>query len=383
METGHIKALIDKVFYTSRQRSVYRVALGNGDGSTVYVANRGRSWVWGRFLAINTGTPTEILCTKISPLYGAIVRVEKNIDGYWEVMEFEPLAAEGYAEGQAIPNVAAHGWTHGFYGSDPMAVDSRQLQPLQTWPTDPLSLSVNVGPLAYLDSNGDPAYFAGGTLDLTSYVPTSASQQRIVIVGLNRDTGALVATAGSPTIELQGNLIYVPYDSAAVYAIALDLEIEPSAPVRLYYGQTTITNYDIFLDMRRWLGGSATGTASSLLFSDSGLTAQEANSTRLYAYGIPNVGTVYQNATIAAGVITATKNVVEVTSESGTADDLATIGGLNTGDRVIIRAAATHTITLKHGTGNIEFNDSTDRAISGNKAIELWKNGSVLVNLSW
>jgi hypothetical protein len=88
METGHIKALIDKVFYTSRQRSVYRVALGNGDGSTVYVANRGRSWVWGRFLAINTGTPTEILCTKISPLYGAIVRVEKNIDGYWEVMEF-------------------------------------------------------------------------------------------------------------------------------------------------------------------------------------------------------------------------------------------------------------------------------------------------------
>ncbi len=67
-----------------------------------------------------------------------------------------------------------------------------------------------------------------------------------------------------------------------------------------------------------------------------------------------------------------------LTSESGTADNLATINGtsLTIGRQISIKAASGHTITVKHGTGNISLGGAADFSLSGEKQMLLIYNGS-------
>ena len=60
-----------------------------------------------------------------------------------------------------------------------------------------------------------------------------------------------------------------------------------------------------------------------------------------------------ETLTIATGVITASKAIVIVQAETGTADDLATINGLKIGQQITLIADTGDTITLKDGTGNL------------------------------
>ena len=86
-----------------------------------------------------------------------------------------------------------------------------------------------------------------------------------------------------------------------------------------------------------------------------------------------------QAATIASGVITATRAFITITSESSTADDLVTISGGVTGETIIIQAFTGHTITLKHGTGNLQLQGSADIALNGlGECAQLFFNG-----ISW
>ena len=68
--------------------------------------------------------------------------------------------------------------------------------------------------------------------------------------------------------------------------------------------------------------------------------------------------------TISSGVITITPNsgnsLFVVAAESGTADDLDTISGGAAGEIALLIADTGDTITLKHGTGNIELISDTD-----------------------
>ena len=61
--------------------------------------------------------------------------------------------------------------------------------------------------------------------------------------------------------------------------------------------------------------------------------------------------------TIAGGALTVSNpGVYCVTPEGGVADDLATITGGNAGDEIILYPVdSTNTITVKHGTGNIQI----------------------------
>ncbi len=54
--------------------------------------------------------------------------------------------------------------------------------------------------------------------------------------------------------------------------------------------------------------------------------------------------------TIAVGVLTVDQIIHTITSESGTADVLTSIAGLNNGEIVYLQATATHTITIENGT---------------------------------
>ena len=61
--------------------------------------------------------------------------------------------------------------------------------------------------------------------------------------------------------------------------------------------------------------------------------------------------------TIAGDAITiGSPGIYVVTPQSGSADDLATINGGNAGDEIILYAVdSTNTITVKHGTDNIQI----------------------------
>jgi len=75
--------------------------------------------------------------------------------------------------------------------------------------------------------------------------------------------------------------------------------------------------------------------------------------------------------TISSGSITATQSCHKIQPESETADDLATINGLDAGDLLVLYVSdkGTDTITIKHGTGNISCLGAADVAISQGAAI--------------
>ena len=70
--------------------------------------------------------------------------------------------------------------------------------------------------------------------------------------------------------------------------------------------------------------------------------------------------------TIADGEITVIQACHKIQPQSGTADDLDTISGMDTGDLLILYVAdaGTDTITIKHGTGNISCAGGADIDLS-------------------
>lgn len=75
--------------------------------------------------------------------------------------------------------------------------------------------------------------------------------------------------------------------------------------------------------------------------------------------------------TIASGVITPTLTLHTVTSESGTSDALDTITAVNNAF-LVLKATATHTITLNHATGNINVPGRNNVVMTGNAAVLLF-----------
>jgi len=90
--------------------------------------------------------------------------------------------------------------------------------------------------------------------------------------------------------------------------------------------------------------------------------------------------------TIASGAITPTQEYCVVSAESGTSDDLdsinvsgftdLTLAGITYRPSVLIKAASGHTITLKHGTGNISLGTAADHELSGDAHVRLFYDGT-------
>lgn len=91
--------------------------------------------------------------------------------------------------------------------------------------------------------------------------------------------------------------------------------------------------------------------------------------------------------TLSSDAFTATQTYHTVAAETGTADNLATIsldtsafptvdGAYTFRPFIVIRADTGDTITVKHGTGNIYLNGAADFALSGNKQLLLFFDGT-------
>lgn len=89
--------------------------------------------------------------------------------------------------------------------------------------------------------------------------------------------------------------------------------------------------------------------------------------------------------TLDGGVVTVTQKLHILASESGAADDLDTINlgydnlsidSIEYYPLLIVQADAGDTITLKHGTGNIDLPDDTDVDVSDDSWVVLLWNGT-------
>jgi hypothetical protein len=95
--------------------------------------------------------------------------------------------------------------------------------------------------------------------------------------------------------------------------------------------------------------------------------------------------------TIASGVITVTQNLHIIAAESGTADNLDTIelgydalsiDSIEYYPVLIIQANTGDTITIKHGTGNIDLPGDADIPLGDDEWILLMWNGTAWQTIS-
>ena len=124
-----------------------------------------------------------------------------------------------------------------------------------------------------------------------------------------------------------------------------------------------------------------TSSSSSLVFGSSSTGAQNSAGVQ----GITYVSSI-DGATIATGAITANGNVMSVNTEGSAAtDDLDTINGGVAGYMLWIYAVnAARTVVVKHNTGNILLDGSTDKTLDNSvDMLGLYYNGSKWVQISF
>jgi len=155
---------------------------------------------------------------------------------------FQVLSIRDYLVENPALNVPAHHETHEFPGNDTVFVSSFQFLPGMIYTGT--GFVVTVYPIFFRKSSGKPGFFAGTTLDLTPYIPSS---------------GAQVFTLCS---DDDGNLVVIPGGAAGSLGL---LSIEDFPPitayhelwgVRLYSGQPAVSYQDCY-DFR--FGGSSSG----------------------------------------------------------------------------------------------------------------------------
>lgn len=141
----------------------------------------------------------------------------------------------------------------------------------------------------YIDSDGVYHDFRGisGGIDVSSYVPGSANQHRLVAIWLKKDDTAEVT--GS-TAKSQAD----PINSTDVQecVTARSAKANPSAIYRLYTGQTSIADTDKYIDFRQWLNIPQ--------FSIATLTTPGNTTTTLVSIAVSELQAVTINAIITA-----------------------------------------------------------------------------------
>jgi len=179
----------------------YRYALtGNGTGADTADVGGRPGWAYIRY-DDNLNRVSQIFNPRypgIAEDVPVIVGKERPNDQYVQILTvnwavyFERLTT-GMIEQYATPK---HGPTHNAVeGSDPAFMDTRNLLPGRVRQTDVATMSVYAEAL-YYSGAGAMAYFPGGDIDLTPYVPGTADTRRYVLVAVDADTNGLALTGG-------------------------------------------------------------------------------------------------------------------------------------------------------------------------------------------
>lgn len=243
----------DQATFASEQRRTFLARLGRGDG-TLLTDRLG--WVWARIMLPGGMASKIIKAHQVTIANDALVDVRLDADGRYEAIKASTAAgAQEYWARHGTGNTPQHGGTHGVYGPDPLEIESIQFLPLSVRPTLPSGTSVSVIGGLYHDTDGDLQSRSTTTVDLSSEIAAlTGDEQRLVVIALNVDTGAISKTTGAIQ-DFGDGPPYMPFTQANALAITLTNSERPLHAVRIYAGQTNIVRSDVVpeLDLRSWL----------------------------------------------------------------------------------------------------------------------------------
>jgi len=252
-----LKDALWKVNQKIVQEHTYVAVLGDGAGNLFSVDESGnvRQGYVRALVQMPAGVErADIISHKITPVEGLFVRVRHNLEGNLEVVESLPNTLQSFTGGYNVGSTPAHSDQHAYLGPDPLFLDSRQLEPLRARPQTSAegapSLTVYLNPY-------DPLAWEGGSIDLTSYIPSNSGEQRYVIIGLNSSDNSIEVVAQTSQFFGYANVYFIPpvFTASAIKSFVsanFGSAIYPSAAIRLYNGQTHLDLLDFFLDLRLW-----------------------------------------------------------------------------------------------------------------------------------
>lgn len=209
-------------------------------------------------------------CNKAAPHPGLRVFFEWDAD-------LEGLAITGidqrYARtfaGEFAGSLSAGPHSHEIGSGLEFPIDDRLLAKLQLRVFAGLTIEITPGP--YFDTTG-LKWWPGGTLDLTSYVPGSASTWAWVVIGINPATPALVAVAGTARSVVQA------LDESAIPTVGFNwTDHVQLAAVRLRNGQTELVenDFEAILVVPHALPGAGGGSIEEVQSNGVALPSQPA-----------------------------------------------------------------------------------------------------------
>lgn len=277
---------------------------------------------------------------KISPVADADVFVIKDENG----QRFEPIT-NTWESGTHMGNDSAVGYhTHERASVFAYETDTWLLTGLRPTLSTGLVLGISTG---FYKDRGVLRYFSGDTIDLTAKLPPTANYHRWAIIGLDTNSGVLTAYTSDEQFE------FIDLNESDVPNIDIGDDL-PLCFVRLLNGQTEIAESEI-VDLRyvAMYEDELSVTSSEIVTLASGVGAPATH-----------------------------KVLLMIAAETGTADDLVTLTLAGQPRLLLLKADTGDTITLKHATGNIYLSSGLDFALSGNKTICLFYNGTNLSDIA-
>jgi hypothetical protein len=218
------------------------------DGSyTIKTGRPGR--VYCQMLSANAQTTiVEAVNTGAPEIAGLPILLQRQKDGELYVISSDNTRATEHLGGVSPGGSGGpHSHRIGFGFAD--AVEGRRFEPGLVRINTGDDLTVYVEPFHYV-VDGDRRYWAGGTIDLTSYVPVTADKKAWVKVGLDPSDDTLTAEAGADI-----NVGTTP-NPATIADITFTGLIQLGAVI-LRNGQTAINNDLEFADCREWVTSDA------------------------------------------------------------------------------------------------------------------------------
>lgn len=332
--TDTITAQIHRALNNITTRPAGYGILGRGDSSGVIVADPNKRTV---YYQVASGQPpvTAPLVTTINIL--AINKPE--MEGTRVLLGYPPakpnvLHVVDFDYGQGLESVG--GITPDEqYQAKAQYPDLGSMINLRIAPNNPTDTEVWINPGWYMDNNGNPAFWGGGsTTTLTAAIAALTSGQHqmamIYIDAATNEPAILTNTAdagGAGDKQL--------FDTTTIVDMAHSANEVPAGAVHLYYGQTVVVEADIYRTADPRVVFGTTGTAGSMssfnVDADSGTPATIANGDTLTIVGtggiVTSVDDVTQTVTIdgsgAGGGITELTG--DVTAGPGSGSQAATL----------------------------------------------------------
>lgn len=228
----------------------------NGNGDYDFIDIKSGLW-WVRLLRNDQPTTLIRAINNKAPRNPfARVMLEEAVRGKWQVIDVDPLwILEEFTATSGAPvstGVAEHSHRIGFGMID--LVEAERFEPGIVGVNDK-TMKARVLPFFYKAITGQDAYFAGGTIDLTDYIPSS--DWIWVKVGINKETGNLAAQAGTTSYEEVADLTF-----ARLAEIDMGTKVEPLAGVRVHANTYKLSSWRQFANARIFFS-SAPASASS------------------------------------------------------------------------------------------------------------------------